>query len=123
MHGTYDKIIAHHGWCVGADDQFDVVVRLLPRSLSHVVLWPAKGLPHKRGVLARPTDKDAIMPEMDPLQRNREIVTMTKFLIACPWQDHMVQRSGTWTTVRYALASRKPVLVVLPNGVVKEWTL
>lgn len=49
------------------------------------------------------------------LARNREIVAVIDVLIAAPLQDREIRRSGTWATIRYMLAARKPV-IMLPRG-------
>lgn len=44
------------------------------------------------------------------LARNHEIVAAADILIAAPSRDEEELRSGTWATVRYMRALRKPVL-------------
>lgn len=41
-------------------------------------------------------------------------------LLAFPNESWEANRSGTWTTVRYARAAGKPVTLVLPDGTVRE---
>ena len=50
------------------------------------------------------------------LDRNKDIVDETNILMACPNKAEEVQRSGTWSTVRYARKVGKAVLIVYPSG-------
>ena len=50
------------------------------------------------------------------LDRNKDIVDASDVLLAVPSQDHEIQRSGTWATVRYAARCGKPVFLILPTG-------
>ncbi len=105
----------HHGCCIGADAQ---AVRLVM-------------FPHVRGIVGHPPDNDAmlsksavansdrLMPPRPYLARNRNIVDAGDILLACPDGPER-QRSGTWSTVRYARRSGKPVVIFWPNGSVTE---
>lgn len=97
----------HHGGCVGADDQaHKIAVSLGIRTVIHP-----------------PTDnrlQSFVVPDelRDPkpyLQRNRDIVDDTDYLIACPATEREIQRSGTWATIRYAYKQGKPVWMVYPE--------
>lgn len=48
----------------------------------------------------------------DPLARNRVIVQKSDVLIAAPFENHEIVRSGTWATVRYAREAGIPVLML-----------
>lgn len=113
-----DPWIGHHGDCIGADYQFDTIARCMPR-FSHMVIHPMKG-GGKRAFCKAGLD-DLLAPEKDPLLRNEDIVRACSFLIATPKEDHMVLRSGTWTTVRYGLKAQKLVHVCIPNGAMIQW--
>ncbi len=54
------------------------------------------------------------------LKRNRVIANECHRLLAAPGEYAMQLRSGTWATVRYARAAGKPVMLILPDGTVKE---
>lgn len=108
-----------HGLCIGADVQAHAIARKLVNCKG---IWgfPAKNVGAKSVKL--PPNQFLIMaPPKLPLVRNMDIVLWCEILLATPKEDHMVTRSGTWTTVRYALAEERPVHVVLPNGVIKLW--
>lgn len=102
----------HHGGAFGADTQAHAAWReLVPDSLCTV--WPAD---EKRAAIFRGQRHVKVMPVMDPLERNREIVTFSGFLVATPHTNQEEQRSGTWATIRTALARKKSVLIVWPGG-------
>jgi hypothetical protein len=46
----------------------------------------------------------------EELARDRRMVAAIDVLVAAPLSDREEQRSGTWATVRYMRASRKPVI-------------
>lgn len=100
--------IFRHGDCIGADsDAHDVV-----RNCSHARII---GHPPTKGALRAYRQCDHIMPERPYLDRNRDIVNMSDELIACPDGPER-QRSGTWSTVRYALKVGKKVTIIMPDG-------
>lgn len=89
-----------HGACIGADDEADEIAFQL--GIQRVV-FPSDRLDksaldkcEKRG------DFLIIAAErMHPLKRNPLIVRAGDQLIACPSQPHDVNRSGTWSTIRW----------------------
>jgi len=98
----------HHGDCIGADEQFDRIA------------WQT-GIPR----VSHPPDKDAkrahceaqMIREPKPyLDRNRDIVDDTEFLIATPKTYVEARRSGTWYTVRYARKGDGNIAIVYPDG-------
>lgn len=63
---------------------------------------------------------DERLPPLPYLQRNRAIVDTSACLVAVPDGPER-ERSGTWSTVRYARRLGRPVAVIMPDGsVVKE---
>jgi len=50
------------------------------------------------------------------LKRNKDIVKSTDMLIAFPFTQFEVIRSGTWQTIRYARKLKKKILIIYPNG-------
>jgi hypothetical protein len=103
-----------HGGCVGADLQFADLALRLGDIRSEV--WPADiGAPLPDWLVQTAIE---IKPAKAPLVRNRDIVTASEMMIACPAQPDEIQRSGTWATYRYARAMGKPVKLVAPSGYV-----
>jgi hypothetical protein len=58
---------------------------------------------------------DELWPEAPYLLRNRQICDEVDVLLAAPDGAERV-RSGTWSTVRYALWLPMPVVVLYPDG-------
>jgi hypothetical protein len=101
----------HHGDCVGADATAATEAHLLGyRVVSHP---PANS---SRRAFA---PSDVVLPEANYLDRNQHIVDECDLLIACPSSFKEQLRSGTWSTVRRARRSRKPVRLVRPDGSVR----
>ena len=113
----HQRFYAHHGDCVGADAQFHAIARGFGDDCAGIVIHPCDITAKRARCVAIPP-YDVVRPVKKPLDRNRDIVAESDVLIATPKEDHMQIRSGTWTTVRYALEAAKPVAVVLPSGAV-----
>lgn len=100
----------HHGDCVGADWQAaDAAWR---RCGVKVVCHP----PTESGLRAWTDFNDVTHKPRPYLARNRAIVDACHHLIACPQSAVEEQRSGTWSTVRYAVKIGKPVTIIFPDG-------
>lgn len=102
-----EQICLHHGDCVGGDAAihgiaFDLGCKITihPPSNDSLRAW---------------CDGDEILPEKEYLVRNKDIVRACVALLAFP-NGPETRRSGTWSTVRFAVAQKKPVLIVYPNG-------
>lgn len=108
-----DATEMHHGDCIGADAQaHDVCLKHAPhvRITVHPPEIAAKRA-YKRG--------DEVRPALPYLARNREIVRACDRLLAFPSGPEKL-RSGTWSTVRYAVRVGKPVTVIYPDGSKEE---
>ena len=94
----------HHGDCFGWDLQCQLTAYLLGvKTTAHP--------PDNDGFRAF-TKSDVIMLPLPYLARNHNIVDVTDFLIAAP-NGPEKQRSGTWSTVRYAKKTGKRGVVWL----------
>ena len=106
---------AHHGDCVGADEDFhNMCIKLLvPRIIIHppeddskrAYCGPVKGA--KTQVV--------VLPTKPYLERNDDITATSNMLIATPAQALEVQRSGTWATIRYMKKRKKHVVAFHPE--------
>ena len=97
----------HHGDCIGADHQAgQIAIFCGVKQHAH----PPTSDRLRAWTLADRTDKP-----LPYLERNRAIVDATDILIAAP-RGPEEQRSGTWSTVRYARKVGKPVIIVWPDG-------
>ena len=116
----YGEIEFHHGGCIGADLQLHYIAK---KKKIQVVVHP----PTDRKKYAGGLDFDIIPPlpifrKPKPyLERNHDIVDETEYLIATPSTANEQLRSGTWATVRYAKKCGKKVILILPDGTVKEY--
>ena len=99
-----------HGECIGADEEAHLLVREF--SNRKIKVFP----PDIDYLRASISDADIVMPAAPYLTRNRRIVDASSLLIACPAKEQEEQRSGTWSTVRYAKKRKVPVLVIYPSG-------
>lgn len=121
----YKDFYAHHGDCVGADAQFDAIVRTTER-LRGVVMHPCN-LEEWRAYCKPREPYDVVRDPKHPLARNNDIVNESTEIIATPKEtseeigkhggiEKGPPRSGTWYTIRAAQEAMKRVSIVLPNG-------
>ena len=107
---------AHHGCCVGADEEFDAIARLAP-GLRGFVFHPCD-LPLKQFKFSRDILRDDVRPIKRPLDRNQDIVDECSCMVATPKESAPQLRSGTWATLRRALGAKRPVAIILPSGAI-----
>ena len=100
----------HHGDCIGADEQFFVIVRTLKPDVE-IFSHP----PRKEDKRAR-CKSDVVYQPMEYLDRNKAIVEDSDVMIACPKGMDEVLRSGTWATVRHARKIGVPRVIIYPDG-------
>ena len=103
----------HHGDCVGADSDFNWIVRTITPNCLRIAHPP---IDEKLRAFCN------VHLTMDPkpyLDRNRDIVDKCSFLIAAP-KGPETQRSGTWYTIRYAKSVSKPVKIIWPDGRIED---
>jgi len=101
----------HDGMCVGADEQAHEIVCQV--SDATMIRHP----PTDRSIAVPPKDGDIILKAAPYLVRNRAIVTAAEHLAAAPDGPER-QRSGTWSTVRFARKLGRPVTIFWPDGAV-----
>lgn len=102
----------HHGDCI-ADGQVDQIGRELGLA---VYLHPPTNPKLRSWCNTRPQLESWIAEPKPYLERNQEIVDATATMIATPKLMAEEARSGTWSTIRYAMRRSKPVYVVWPDG-------
>src|SRR2546421_4680099 len=102
-------VYAHHGDCVGADEEF----HLLCLALGAVIIVHPPSDGSQRAYCKHP---DEVLDERPYLSRNHDIVDASDLLIACPSSEDEKLRSGTWATVRYARKTCKTVHMFKPDG-------
>lgn len=105
----------HHGDCIGSDAEAHLAATNLDISMC---IHPPRSM-RKRAFC-----KGAAYtyPVAEYLVLNKNIVDCTDILIGMPNTTHEKQRSGTWSTLRYAKKRDKPAFVIWPDGdVTKGW--
>jgi hypothetical protein len=107
-HSKHGKTRAHHGDCIGADEEFDVICRAQG-------FWMV-GHPPTNSSKRAFCKFDEIRKPLPYLERNKAIVNEGNFLIAAPETPEEVLRSGTWSTIRYARKVGRKYVIVLPDG-------
>ncbi len=107
----------HHGDCFGADvEAYGIALAMGLKIVCHP--------PENSTMRAFTASFDVIMPKQGYLQRNRAIVDACEILIATPEGYVEQERSGTWSTIRYARSRNKELLIIYPDGSIehsKEW--
>lgn len=101
----------HHGDCTGADEEAHDIVKSMG---FYIVIHPPI-----RNVKRAYKAGDLILKPKDYLDRNKDIVHSCEFLIAAPNGEEKI-RSGTWSTVRFARAMRKPLMIIYPDGLIER---
>lgn len=102
----------HHGDCVGADADADLIAHELG---LYVVIHPPVDETHR--AFCRYADETRA-PKTH-FARNRDIVDETVHLIATPRTMYEEPRGGTWYTVNYARKRIKPLNIVWPDGKIR----
>jgi len=117
---AYHPVELHHGDCVGADEDGHNIVNIYNH--ARIIIHPPINPKLRAYCMIDPTRGDEIRPEKDYLDRNKDIVNETDFLVAFPNRDVTGQASGgtggTWHTIRYANSLDKRVIIVYANGTV-----
>lgn len=105
-----------HGDCIGADDDFDAICAAvdIERRIRPCTYHNMRAFCDRRGakVVAKPKR---------PMARNRDIVADADVLIACPPNRERIKSgSGTWATIGFAKKAGIRVLVVFPEGDLRD---
>lgn len=106
---TGRQLVAHHGDCVGADEDFHEIARNYGDAIVETHPGPE---PRMRARCAA----DHEHPPEPFLRRNRRIVGMCVAMIATPFERSHQDHGGTWYTVDLAMKLERPLALVLPRG-------
>lgn len=105
-----------HGACVGADAAAVLQVKAMYGRQVEAHAYPG----HIPSMTSEPAASVSIRHRsMHTLSRNRVIVEACDVLLAMP-KGPEEQRSGTWSTVRYARKLGRPIVVIWPDGRVED---
>lgn len=106
-----------HGGAEGADTQFNDFIRHAGMFDENIDVYPTREtIEFWRSYQPR----SVIHEPVQPLVRNRLMAHRCDRLLGCPASADEQLRSGTWATVRYARAARKPITIIAPDGLVWE---
>lgn len=107
---------AHHGDCIGADDEFARIAdwMLDPRRIYiHPPVDETHRAFHVGGL------NNLCLPKTY-FARNRDIVNASDLLVGCPLTMQEQSQGGTFYTINYARKVGKPVRIVWPDGSVTD---
>ena len=113
---AFEAAEAHHGDCIGSDADFHHICMV--ENGLHVAGHPGLdgfGQSPKRAYC----EVNVSWPPAPYLERNRIIVDVCNVLLATPAGMTEERRSGTWSTIRYAISTSTNVIIVYPNGRLK----
>lgn len=100
--------VVHYGDCTGADYEMFLLCKTLG-------VWKVCH-PPERDTFRMWTAGDEVRPVKPYLERNRDIVDESDYLVACPLEECEQPSGGTWYTVRYARSTGRTVVLVYPGG-------
>jgi hypothetical protein len=105
------NVVAHHGDCLGADEDFHEICRRLEIAVH---LHP----PAEDRWRAFVPVYDAIEPVKPFALRNLAIVQASRYMLATPKSLPSEPRGqgGTWQTIRIAQRLEKPTIIVFANA-------
>lgn len=105
---TGDRLVLHHGDCIGGDEQLAQAAR----ELGYWIVGHPPLVPRYRAWFL----SDELRPLGEYRVRNRVIVDVSDVMLACPAESTMQSRGGTWYTIRYAQTRQVWLRVVGPDG-------
>lgn len=108
----------HHGDCVGSDAQFHKII--CDQTTASIIIHPPLDRKHRAFCTIDESRGDKVLPEKEYLERNRDIVNVSKIIIAAPKELLEQQRSGTWYTIRQAREKKREIFIVFPDGTVEH---
>jgi hypothetical protein len=112
----YKDFYAHHGDCVGADAEFDAIVRKAQGCRGVIIHPPIEA--HLRAFCKPQTPYDVVRNLAPYIDRNAMIVRESEVMLAAPKEMHERPRGGTWSTIRHARFLERPIHIFFPNGAV-----
>ena len=104
------------GCCVGADHQFQEIIRALFDDKVETHGLPGPHLKSQWVCQHCTKDVDVLHPGKTHFARNRDIVDGSNIMIATPGEKVNPGRGGTWYTIGYARKVGKPLYIVHTDG-------
>ena len=109
MHRDLNFEFLHHGDCVGVDAQIDAIAKEVG---FQTILHPPDNAKYR----AHTSGHAAVNLPLPYLDRNKRMVGLVELLVAFPYEESEVLRSGTWATIRWARRQDVVVMTVYPSG-------
>ena len=97
----------HHGDCVGADAQANIIALSLG---IPIILHPPTNSTNRAYCYGASESR----PPKPYLERNWDMVTECDTVVATPAGPVEMRRSGTWATVRYGRKLSREVIIITP---------
>jgi len=107
----------HHGSSIGVDIEAHNLTTPV-KSIDRVIYPSTVGSTRVDIPTIDLRTEDVTHPEKDSLERNKDIVDNSEWLLAFPRDMNEVEKSGTWSTVRYARKLDKLISIYWPDGTV-----
>lgn len=104
----YETAEFHHGVCIGWDE--------IAAEIAHELGYKLFGHPPTKTNKMSKIVNDFDFPPLPYLERNRRIVDSTAYLLSASRTPYELVRSGTWSTIRFAVRRNKPGVVIYPSG-------
>lgn len=102
-------IKVHHGDCIEADTFFHNLIReLFPSTVI-------EGHPPENNYKRAYNKCDILWKPKPYLVRNKDIVNCSIRMIAIPFEEIEILRSGTWSTIRYARNLGMDIDIIYPT--------
>ena len=101
----------HHGVCIGGDEEINDMARMLD-------IWTTGHPPTNTMYMSRCIVDEMLEPK-DFLNRDRDIVNVSRALLVAPKQNERpktTRGSGTWYTHDYAVGHEVPTIIFWPDG-------
>ncbi len=113
----------HHGDCEGADAEFHELMRHADVD-GFVHMHPPIDEEHR--AFCDLLEDDVMYPRRKHMQRNKDIVLMSRILIAVPYETDRQEYGGTWRTYGMAESRGLATYLIRPDGSVEKhpgnWT-
>ena len=105
---------AHHGGCVGSDQQFHAMCLALGIPVHVHPGYPSRD-PEDTTYQAQLDGSPHYMRPKPFFTRNRDIVKSCDVLLATPRETSDPGKGGTWYTINYARNASKQVITIYPT--------
>ena len=108
----HDKLILHHGDCIGMDQiahnlacELGYGFEIHPPINNKYRAYCAEGITLD--------EEHKVHPQQEYIRRNHAIVVACSILIAVPAKSKVEEiRSGTWSTIRFARLNKKECMII-----------